>query len=554
MAGEGPKVLRAAVYTRKSHEDGLEQAYNSLHAQRDACEAYIRSQAGMGWTLVETAYDDGGCSGGNIEREGLQRLLADVEAGRIDIIAIYKLDRLTRSLTDFAKIVEVLDKAGASFVSVTQPINTTTSMGRLMLNVLLSFAQFEREQTGERIRDKIAQSKAKGLWMGGPLALGYDPGGDNTLVVNEAEAATVRHIFERYLKLKSVHRLAEELGRQGIRSKAWVSTRGRSMGGAKIGRGALFHLLRNPLYRGLIRHKEKTFPGNHAAIIDAGLFDAVQAGLDRNQVRKRRSASKPARAMLTGRIIGADGEPMTPTFATGRRGTIYRYYVSGKLQRGERPGQVPQGPRRIPADALEAAVLGWLRRLTGRLEGTWEALCPILHRVEVKSEQTYLLLDAAVLFGCDHPDLAFEDLQGRLGDGERAVRDGGEVRVALPICLRLRGGRTWISGGDSADCGRQPNPGPLKAILSAHNCLYELGAPAWATAPSWANAAPHPSPYVMKLFRLALLAPDIQKAMIAGKAPPWLSTRALMDCEIPLGWEAQRAWWANLCLIHDQPS
>jgi len=548
MAQDAPRVLRAAIYTRKSHEDGLEQAYNSLHAQRDACEAYIRSQAGLGWTLVETAYDDGGCSGGNLERDGLQRLLADVQAGRVDIIAIYKLDRLTRSLTDFARIVEVLDKAGASFVAVTQPINTTTSMGRLMLNVLLSFAQFEREQTGERIRDKIAASKAKGLWMGGPLALGYDPGGDNTLVVNAAEAATVRHIFERYLKLKSVHRLVEELDLQGIRSKAWVSTRGRAMGGAKIGRGALYHLLRNVLYRGLIRHKDKTFPGHHPAIIEAEVFDAVQARLDANQVRKRRSASKPAKAVLTGKIIGADGEPMTPTFATGRRGRIYRYFVSGKLQRGERPGQVPQGLRRIPAEALEAAVLGWLRRLTDRPEGSWETLGPVLRRVEVRAEQTQLVLDAEAVFGCDHPDLAFEDLQGRLGEGERALRDGEDIRVVLPVRMQLRGGRTWVSGG-GAPLG--VNAALVRALRSAHDHLYEMGAPAWARPPSWAAARPHKSPYVMALFRLALLAPDIQQAILAGRQPQGVTVKGLLEADIPLGWPEQRAWWASLGRVGD---
>jgi DNA invertase Pin-like site-specific DNA recombinase len=226
-------TLRCAIYTRKSSEEGLEQSFNSLDAQREACEAYVKSQAHEGWKLIPTLYDDGGYSGGNLDRPALRRLLADIDAGKIDTVVVYKVDRLTRALSDFAKIVERMDAKGASFVSVTQAFNTTTSMGRLTLNVLLSFAQFEREVTGERIRDKIAASKAKGMWMGGTTPLGYDAK-DRTLAINAAEAETVRHVFERYLEIGAVHRLQRELERDGVRSK----------GGAVLGRGALFHLLR----------------------------------------------------------------------------------------------------------------------------------------------------------------------------------------------------------------------------------------------------------------------------------------------------------------------
>src|SRR5471030_1929886 len=244
MNGEPRSVTRCAIYTRKSSEEGLEQAFNSLDAQREACEAYIRSQAHEGWKLVKTAYDDGGFSGGTLERPALQRLLADLGRGLVDVIVVYKIDRLTRSLADFARIVETLDRQGGSFVSITQQFNTTTSMGRLTLNVLLSFAQFEREVTGERIRDKIAASRRKGMWMGGTIPLGYDVK-NRELVVNEAEANTVREIFEAYVRLESVDRLRLELDRRGIASKRWVSTTGRTWGGVRLARGPLYWMLRN---------------------------------------------------------------------------------------------------------------------------------------------------------------------------------------------------------------------------------------------------------------------------------------------------------------------
>jgi site-specific DNA recombinase len=252
-----------AVYTRNSTEEGLEQAFNSLHAQREACEAYIKSQAHEGWKLVKTAYDDGGLSGGTMERPALRQLLADVAAGRVHVIVVYKVDRLTRSLADFAKIVDVLDGHGASFVSVTQQFNTTTSMGRLTLNVLLSFAQFEREVAGERIRDKIAASRRKSMWMGGSIPLGYNVK-DRELVVNEVEATTVREIFETYVRLGSVGKLQTELNQRGIVSKKWVSSTGRTWGGVRFGRGPLYWLLRNPVYVGRVSHKGQVFEQQRA--------------------------------------------------------------------------------------------------------------------------------------------------------------------------------------------------------------------------------------------------------------------------------------------------
>src|SRR6516162_2962492 len=275
---DGPKrppKLRCAVYTRKSSEEGLEQEFNSLHAQREACEAFIISQRHEGWSCLLQLYDDGGRSGGNLERPALQLLLADIRDGKVDVVVVYKIDRLTRSLADFAKIVEIFDQKGVSFVSVTQQFNTTTSMGRLTLNVLLSFAQFEREVTGKRIRDKIAASKKKGMWMGGVPPLGYAVR-DRKLVIVEREAETVRHIFRRYAALGSVRLLQQELETHGITGKSWTSASGRNWGGKPLGRGALYLILRNPIYRGEIVHKDQTYPGEHRAIIDLDLWDTVQ--------------------------------------------------------------------------------------------------------------------------------------------------------------------------------------------------------------------------------------------------------------------------------------
>jgi site-specific DNA recombinase len=266
MTAQAP-VRRCAVYTRKSSEEGLEQDFNSLHAQREACEAFIRSQKGEGWRLIETGYDDGGLSGGTLERPALQRLFADIAQHRVDTVVVYKVDRLTRSLMDFAKIVELFDRHEVSFVAVTQQFNTTTSMGRLTLNILLSFAQFEREVIGERVRDKIAASKKKGMWMGGVVPLGY-AAEDRKLVVLPEEAETVRRIFDRYRALGSVRLLKQDLDSEGIRSKQRIDRHGRRTGGQLFSRGALYALLANPIYIGEIAHKGACYLGQHQAILD----------------------------------------------------------------------------------------------------------------------------------------------------------------------------------------------------------------------------------------------------------------------------------------------
>src|SRR3954451_10572303 len=271
-------VRHCAVYTRKSSEEGLEQDFNSLHAQREACEAFIRSQRGEGWRLIETAYDDGGLSGGTLERPALQHLLADIAQHRVDTVVVYKVDRLTRSLMDFARLVELFDRYGVTFVAVTQQFNTTTSMGRLTLNILLSFAQFEREVIGERVRDKIAASKKKGMWMGGVAPLGYEVS-DRKLVILPDEAETVRLIFARYLELGSVRLLKQDLGRQGARSKERMYRDGTRVGGQPFSRGALYALLSNPIYVGEIAHKGARYPGQHEAILDRATWDQVQEQL-----------------------------------------------------------------------------------------------------------------------------------------------------------------------------------------------------------------------------------------------------------------------------------
>ena len=319
------KIWRCAIYTRKSSEEGLEQNFNSLHAQRDACSAYVLSQAGEGWIEIPTIYDDGGFSGGSMERPALKALMTDIAAGRVDIVVVYKVDRLTRSLADFARIVELFDQKGVSFVSVTQAFNTTNSMGRLTLNVLLSFAQFEREVTGERIRDKIAASKRKGLWMGGRPPLGYD-GVDRKLVVNPDEAGTVRHIFKRYLVHSSAYDLAEELRTTGVRSKCWVGKSGATFGGKVLLPGALYHLLTNPTYRGAIRHKDKVYPDAHPAIIDEETWNKVQVSLSGNAPGRSGAPKTPSAALLQGMLFGPHGEPMGPVF-TSRGSKRYRYYT-----------------------------------------------------------------------------------------------------------------------------------------------------------------------------------------------------------------------------------
>src|SRR3954454_25402707 len=347
--------LRCAIYTRKSSEEGLEQDFNSLHAQREACQAYIKSQKHEGWRLLSTHYDDGGHSGGTMERPALRRLLADIAANRIDTVVVYKVDRLTRSLADFAKIVEVFDANKVSFVSVTQAFNTTTSMGRLTLNVLLSFAQFEREVTGERIRDKIAASKKKGLWMGGFVPSGYRAK-DRTLVVDPKEAGIIRMIFRRYLELGTVSKLETELAEGEQRTRAFVANgNGNVWGDRPYSSGHLYSLLSNPIYAGKIRHKDKLYNGQHEAIIDRKTFAAVQAQLAANNRNNRIQSRAKEPNVLAWLLAGPKGNRFTSSH-TVKNGKRYRYYVGVRTEQGEAK------PWRLPAGQIEATVTRELQR------------------------------------------------------------------------------------------------------------------------------------------------------------------------------------------------
>jgi DNA invertase Pin-like site-specific DNA recombinase len=366
-------TIRCAIYTRKSSDEGLEQEFNSLDAQREACEAYIVSQRHAGWVALIDMYDDGGLSGGTMERPALQRLLEDIKTGKIQTVVVYKGDRLTRSLADFAKIVDIFDAQNASFVSVTQQFNTTTSMGRLTLNMLLSFAQFEREIAGERIRDKIAASKRKGMWMGGNVPLGYDVR-DRKLVVNETEAATVRLIFRRYAELGSVALLKAELDLLGIVSKRREGAGGRLAGNKDFSRGALYLMLQNRIYRGEITHQGVAYPGQHAAIIDPELWQIVQDKLAANRQDRSLAAGAEAPSLLAGLIVDADGSRMTPTHAT-KKAKRYRYYVSASLLAGDHP-QAQKGMR-VPAGDIEALVLDRLRAFFSSRTDIGDAIAPL---------------------------------------------------------------------------------------------------------------------------------------------------------------------------------
>ncbi len=355
------RKTRCAVYTRKSSEEGLDMDFNSLHAQRESCEAYITSQKQEGWVLVPDQYDDGGISGGTLERPALQRMLADIEAGRVDVVVVYKIDRLSRSLMDFAKLVDVFDRHNVTFVSVTQSFNTTTSMGRLTLNILLSFAQFEREVTGERIRDKIAASRKKGMWMGGNPPLGYDVR-DRKLIVNIDEANTVRMIFKRFLTVGSATALSKDLVSEAVTSKR----------GKPINKGYLYKLLKNQVYIGKAVHKGKAYPGEHEAIISLDLWNKVRTIIKESPRARANHTRAQTPALLKGIIFGADGRAMTPVH-TKKKNKLYRYYVAAELLKGETPDGIV---RRVPAGEIEAAVIDHVRGLLRSPEivvATWRA-------------------------------------------------------------------------------------------------------------------------------------------------------------------------------------
>lgn len=508
-------MKRCAIYTRKSSDEGLEQGFNSLDAQREACEAYVLSQVGEGWTALPQTYDDGGYSGGSMDRPGLQKLLLDIRAGRIDVVVVYKIDRLTRALADFARIVETFDAHEVSFVSVTQAFNTTSSMGRLTLNVLLSFAQFEREVTGERIRDKIAASKAKGMWMGGLAPLGYDlpKGGSRALVVNPEEAETVRHFFRRYLALGSVYKLIVELDEQGIRSKQRVTAKGLSLGGTPFSRGAMFHLLQNRVYVGDIVHKSERFDGQHEGIVDQVLFDDVQLLLAAH--RRTRATRQRAVSPLLGKLFDTAGRRMSPTYSRGARGGVYRYYVSSSAS-GERLN-------RVSARTIEALLATALARLLpdvadptdliARVQLADSELIVSLPANFARTIKRHLHLDESIGTHPTKPEL--NDLH-------------------LPASLGVRHAQATIRPA-SVPAGRR-DPVLIKALRTAHSLIAQTrsGVPI-------VESVPEPR-YQRRLLRLAFLSPEIQRAILAGRQPAGLRLEDLVRNPMPSAWDAQQDW------------
>lgn len=548
--------VRCAIYTRKSSEEGLNQSFNSLHAQREYCEAYIKSQGGEGWTVDRRRYDDGGFSGASMTRPGLKQLLANIEAGLVDALVVYKVDRLTRSLADFARILEALDKRGVAFVSVTQAFNTNSSMGRLTLNVLLSFAQFERDVTGERIRDKIAASKAKGMWMGGVVPLGYDApdnSGDRRLRVNETEAATVRMIFDRLIACRSYHDLQQNLAEEGVRSKAGQSRRGVTYPGMPFSRGALGHLLRNKTYLGLVCHKGGTYEGRHDAIVDQHTFDAVQALLSKRSAAWKARAPSLERAPLRGRVFDELGQSMRPAFVR-QRGRTYSYYVGPVPV----PGMV--GPersdvlRRVPSSALERIVRQRLGHLIERDERTIsiEELRGVVARVEIRSDCAHLVLALRALWDLS-PDMnSVAAVEARLGSGDHILTEvvrPGHVRIAIPIRMKFRGGRTWMSdqrrevGTDAATA----RSAALKRLRRAHE-IFAPARPGLSTLRHVVRTARTPSAEYRK-FAWTLLAPDIQSAILTGRLSTPAIAKLNKEQSIPLSWEVQRRLLGTNCAI-----
>jgi site-specific DNA recombinase len=550
-------IRRCAVYTRKSSEEGLEQDFNSLHAQREASEAFIKSQQGEGWKLVKTAYDDGGLSGGNMERPALQRLLEDIRHGMIDVVVVYKVDRLTRSLADFAKMVEVFDAQGVSFVAVTQQFNTTTSMGRLTLNVLLSFAQFEREVTGERIRDKIAASKRKGIWMGGCPSLGYDVC-DRRLVVNEAEAATVRQIYQRYLKTGSVPKLKKALERDGIVSKIRVSRKGNKSGGLSFSRGALYELLSNPIYIGEIRHKRERHPGQHEAILERGLWEKVQRHLQNRVARPTESRAKVSPSPLAGKVFDETGEPLYVQAAMKDR-RRYRYYVSRALVRGSKL----EGQRgwRVPAPELERAVAIAARSVLDdkaaiiealQVAGTGDAninqvftlVAEWRDRLLAERERSTALIelvvkavltDEGIRLGLNMPIPPW-------GPGGKSQRKVLHLFRFVPLKVKRRGVemRLIINRGDEP---RKPDPALLKAFGRAREWFEELTSGRVLSLVEIARREGLAKRYVTRLTKLAFVSPDFVEAIAGGGAAPVTTNlQMLMDSRValPLSWDDQR--------------
>jgi len=546
MTLPAPQPKRCAIYTRKSSEEGLEQEFNSLHAQREACEAYIKSQKHEGWQLVKTAYDDGGISGGTMERPGLQLLLNDIRDGRIDIIVVYKVDRLTRALADFAKMVELFDKHNVSFVSVTQQFNTTSSMGRLTLNVLLSFAQFEREVTGERIRDKIAASKAKGMWMGGNVPIGYDTV-DKKLVVNPQEAETVRLIFHAYLRLTCVRLLKKHLDERNIRNKNRIRKNGTVSEGARFSRGYLYHLLNNPIYIGQIRHKDIIHPGQHEAIIEPELWQAVQAMLSSRATRKV-SAHKTESSPLTGKLFDAAGERLVPSHAN-KKGKRYRYYISHHLTTGLVDAARPHW--RLPAKDIEKiifhAIISMLADHTAISAALKSASVParIIQAALKEAEHLHReahLTQAKRIAMLERVEIREDGLCIRI-QLTSLLPDGYETKPVLVRNIGMRMQRRGIETRLVIEGNNPSNVDPLliRSIARARHLLQAIISGNKSIV-AIAKQEKVSDRYIGNLLQLAFLAPDIIEAILVGRQPPELTKEELVKrIDIPMGWMVQKS-------------
>jgi site-specific DNA recombinase len=553
------KRVRCAVYTRKSSEEGLEQSFNSLEAQREACRAFVLSQRHEGWVALNNRYDDGGFSGGTMERPALKKLLEDVLAGNVDTVVVYKVDRLTRSLTDFAKIIEVFDSHAVSFVSVTQQFNTTTSMGRLTLNVLLSFAQFEREITGERIRDKFAASKKKGMWMGGFVPLGYDCV-ERQLVVNGAEACTVRKIFRQYLRLGSVSKLKDFLDHKEVHSKVRVGIAGRMSGGQAYSRGALYHLLNNRIYIGEIVHRGQFYPGQHRPIVPRKLWDQVAARLQENNQAHRTGKPNSTTSLLRGRLFDVNGSRFTPTHSV-KNATRYRYYTSQSVirQAGSRPVIT-----RFPAQELEQFVKSQIHcllqtpeKFTAGMEdnpgkdaaaecakdlaGKWpkleiskqhEFVSNILRRVTVGQSTVWTEIDKskllATLLGtksatfapsrADRPDVL------KLTGDFQVLHRGSELRPVAPKNLCFE---------------RTPIPSLVKAVARARDWYERIVSGEANTIGQLAQKSGLTRRYVRRILPFAKLSPQITEMILSGNHRADLTLQELL-AGIPSDWREQQ--------------
>jgi DNA invertase Pin-like site-specific DNA recombinase len=501
MATERRSILRCAIYTRKSTEHGLEQDFNSLDAQREACEAYIKSQTSQGWRALAARYDDPAYSGGNLDRPALKRLLSDIEAGKVDVVVVYKIDRLTRSLADFAKLVETFDARSISFVAVTQQFNTTTSMGRLTLNVLLSFAQFERELASERVKDKIAASRKKGKWTGGTVPLGYEIK-DRKLVINKTEAQTVRTIFKLYLQTGSLNKLIRELDKRQIVTKRRKTEVKKHQGGIPFTYGPLAYLLKNRIYLGEIHYGGKWFKGEHQPILDRTTFTRVQNQLKFNTVDRPKGQSAN-HAPLTGKLFDDRGNRMGPSF-TRKNGARYRFYVSTALRgRKHLSGSV----KRVPATEIEQLIE---RAIREQLNLAHTAASDIFDGID------------RVVINCNHIRIAMKPSHA-------------ERPIETPWELAKTSAATVIEPTDK----NKSDPKLVQAIVRAHAWLNELTSGRYHSVEALAkDVRLHPK-IIRQQIRLAFLAPSITEAVISGGAEN-TPTLMAMPKTLPLSWYKQR--------------